>query len=481
VRTWSILASLVAAIVGLCSAFRIHLLWSDYPYFEFRGQTNDAVLRKCLDASGLLTPQDNLVREDFIHDWTLNNGATSGQIKNTSSVSKPQFRLLCTTTTRRILWGSYKLRCIDLKQWARRCAQNVEITVGIPLEYMEAKWKEDWPGSTAKDLNSTSVRQQFHSNRDSTNHGIYLSGQDMYNATIFFKALSRKHFPQYGNLFIDMVDEYSWTAESIPRNMHLIFQTQWQGPWHYPKHHSSIVEHWYNSYPADSGRLGSLPEYLPTIQQRTDDEGNSILEFATIWNTERSKDPTEGGCPSLTVSGVKYHCLNQDFDITTWYLDFFKHKDAQCDMARTLANPLLGEGKLYFNMFQKFDALVVLAKNHTMKLHFGNVQRGITQMRSGVPVLMEIRGSVLEDFMNRYNYTCAFQRYSAEPSFVIPDMTTHSPRRYWTFNEAVEQMKKVEIRRECQRQALEIVQDYSQSAIGQKFLRVVGYDGEFEC
>jgi hypothetical protein len=127
---------------------------------------------------------------------------------------------------------------------------------------------------------------------------------------------------------------------------------------------------------------------------------------------------------------------------------------------------------LYYDVFRKYDALVVLAKNHTMKLNYGNVQRTISQMRSGVPVLVEIRGQVLEDFIQRYNYTCAFQRYREIGSTI---------NNLWSFDEAVEKLKDVKIRRECQRQGLEIIKDYSPSKIGQKFLRILGYQGKFSC
>lgn len=145
-------------------------------------------------------------------------------------------------------------------------------------------------------------------------------------------------------------------------------------------------------------------------------------------------------------------------------------------MVRTLANPKFGAGMLYYNVFRDFDALVVLAKNDKMKLQYGNVQRAISQMRSGVPILMEIRGRVCEDFMDRYNYSCAFRRY--------PDEGTNQYGRssvLMSFDEAVEQLKNEDVRKECQRQGLEIVKDYSPSKIGQKFLKAVGYDGGFNC
>jgi len=292
-----------------------------------------------------------------------------------------------------------------------------------------------------------------------------------YDATIFIKSMSRKDFPQFGNKFIDIVDEYNWKEDKIPLDMHLILQTSWQGQSMYPNHSSSVVEHWYNSYPSDMVN-GGYPEFIPPIDQKS----SRRLRIATIWNTKRSHDPTEGGCPTLKIRGVKYDCLDKEFDITTWYLDFLKEEKDECQMVRTMAYPQLGPGMLYYNVFREFDALVVLAKNDTMKLEYGNVQRAVSQMRSGVPVLLEIRGRVLEDFMAQYNYSCAFRRYRQEPT-----IDHEHPAELMSFNEAVEKLKNPAVRRDCQRQGLEIVNDYSPSKIGQKFLKTVGYQGDFLC
>eukprot|EP00531_Pseudo-nitzschia_arenysensis_P002423 CAMPEP_0116120202 /NCGR_PEP_ID=MMETSP0329-20121206/3053_1 /TAXON_ID=697910 /ORGANISM="Pseudo-nitzschia arenysensis, Strain B593" /LENGTH=299 /DNA_ID=CAMNT_0003613963 /DNA_START=601 /DNA_END=1500 /DNA_ORIENTATION=- len=292
-----------------------------------------------------------------------------------------------------------------------------------------------------------------------------------YDATIFIKSMSKKSFPQFGNKFVDLVDEYNWKEEKIPPEMHLILQTEWQGELMYPNHTSSVVEHWYNSYPSDMVNEG-YPEFIPSINQKSPRQ----LHIATVWNTKRSHDPSEGGCPALSISGAKYDCVDKDFDITSWYLKLFKEENDKCEMLRTMAYPQLGPGMLYYNVFRKFDALVVLAKNDTMKLQYGNVQRAISQMRSGVPVLLEIRGRVLEEFMNVYNYSCAFRRYNKEPT-----TEQNYGGQLMSFDEAVEKLKDPEVRRDCQRQGLEIVKDYSPSKIGQKFLKTVGYKGEFLC
>jgi hypothetical protein len=344
--------------------------------------------------------------------------------------------------------------------------------------------------------------------------------QYTYNATIFVKSFPslNRLLPQvFGkNLFVDLVDEYGYAGDDIPRQYHLIAQTPWQGPEVFPGHKSSAVEHWYNSYPADmmisSSAISSTggahggdeddPKDIPVV---VDD--NQPLDFATIWNTKRDKEPSEGGCPALSMRhqavNITYSCLDLEFDISKWYLQYIlpthgqrgsqqqqhRHRfqsieEARADMEATLRDPFLGPGKLYYNIFQNFDVLVVLTKNDIQKIRYGNIQRTISQMRSGVPVLVEIRGRVLHDFMDKYNYTCAFQRYpddfdDGNTKENTIDLT--STRKYWTFDEAIEGMRKADVRRKCQRQGLDIVKDYSPSKIGQKFLRTVGYKGDFVC
>merc|ERR1712137_644926 len=108
-----------------------------------------------------------------------------------------------------------------------------------------------------------------------------------FDSTIFIKSMSKRPFPQWGNKYVDIVDEYNWKAENVPLEMHLILQTKYQGEVMYPNHTSTVIEHWYNSYPDDMVN-GGYPEYIPSIQQKS----SRRLHIATVWNTRRSHDPT---------------------------------------------------------------------------------------------------------------------------------------------------------------------------------------------
>jgi hypothetical protein len=159
------------------------------------------------------------------------------------------------------------------------------------------------------------------------------------------------------------------------------------------------------------------------------------------------------------------------------------------DIEHIMSHPGWGHGMLYYHLFWQYDVLVVPAKNHTQKLKYGNVQRAVSQMRSGVPVLVEVWGPVMEDFVVKYNYTrCSFVQHrpttgssSLSDTDDDPQQNSHTPK-FWSWEEAVEFMMDPLLRRECQERGLQIAQDYSPSTIGKKFLKAVGYEGNnFVC
>ena len=131
----------------------------------------------------------------------------------------------------------------------------------------------------------------------------------------------------------------------------------------------------------------------------------------------------------------------------------------------TLKDPQLGPGRLYYELFWMYDILVVPAKVG-VQLKYGSVQRATSQMRSGVPVLVEAYEGAQQDFVDAYNYTCSYSE--TNPA-------------YWTFDEAVEAMKSVEIRKKCQEEGLKIAMDNSPNSIAKKQLTTLGYRGRFKC
>jgi hypothetical protein len=271
-------AIFILGLLGLYSFSASKYLFAQQELSLIYYGENDATLRRCVDsADGLWTPQENYLTH------------RSNMHKKNESVD---FRIMCTSINKRIAWGSYKLRCNDLKRWVDVCVPNVDITVGVSIEQLHERWSN-------KNNSTSQVGSILSPNRTSDNDIFY-------NATIFVKSMSRKDFPQFGSKFIDIVDEYNWKEEKIPPEMHLILQTRWQGQSMYPNHTSSVVEHWYNSYPSDMVNGGYL-EYIPSTEQKS----SRRLHIATIWNTRRSHDPTEGGCPTLNIPGAKYDCIDK--------------------------------------------------------------------------------------------------------------------------------------------------------------------------
>ncbi|KAG7345887.1 hypothetical protein IV203_004954 [Nitzschia inconspicua] len=203
----------------------------------------------------------------------------------------------------------------------------------------------------------------------------------------------------------------------------------------------------------------ALPEFLPTISNRAE------ISLATIWSLKSF----EGGCPdTYGIKDVSYDCIIQDFEIENWYEKVVRTPNTEVEILNTMSDPKLGAGKLYYNLFHQYDVLVALAMNNTDKLRYGNVQRTVSQMRSGVPVLVEIWGPVLQEFIDKYNYTCTFQR-------------EHPNQPYMTFQGAVKMMKDPAVRTQCQMEGLEIAKEFSPNRIGKKLLRAVGYNGKFWC
>lgn len=407
-------------------------------------------------------------------------------------LNQPKFRILCTSDKKRVEWGSYKLRCKDWNDWMKVCVKDtVKMTVGVPIEKIYAEGVRN--ATTAKPY---------------------------YNVTISTKVVPKTPLlPQFGTFYVDLVDDYIIKDKDVPKDVHLILQTDWQGREIFPTHNSTAVEHWYNSYPDDMFKTD--PEHIPPIRilrgnnngwgrwwnwggssndnnndnnidnsnNTNMDDHSSTLRLATIWNT-LAKD-TKSGCPSVEgISGVRYDCIEQEFDILDWYSQVDTSPN-QADVVKMyMDEPKWGTGRLYYHLFRTYDVMVVPAKNHPMKLKYGNVQRAVSQMRSGVPVLLEVWGEVMEDFMSKYGYKCAFARHEMTGKFQLYQdgtqlkknvNTTMTRSSFWTWEQAVEEMKKAEVRRECQQQGLEIAKDYSPTTIGKKFLRAVGYDGPFEC
>ena len=154
---------------------------------------------------------------------------------------------------------------------------------------------------------------------------------------------------------------------------------------------------------------------------------------------------------------------------------------------------------MYYELFWKHDVLVIPVKRESAlpKLRYGNVQRAVSQMRSGIPVLLEIGGEVLEEFMERYNYTCAFVNSTANRLMYDTMMpksndTTWSNvkfrksrhydnRKHWSFDEAVTAMKNPKLRHQCQQEGMKIAKDFTPSRIAQKHLRALGFRGKFQC
>ncbi|KAL3940903.1 MAG: hypothetical protein SGBAC_004646 [Bacillariaceae sp.] len=275
--------------------------------------------------------------------------------------------------------------------------------------------------------------------------------------------------PKLGRIFVDIVDDYVVKSADLQPGNEVFVQSEYHGQDKFSDTKYHVVEHWYNSFPQDMLQGTKNPQFtIPTIRNV------SSLHVATIWNNQGNP------CPEKVSKDIVYSCIDKPFGVEVWYEDFFKMfkttTSSELERLAILAkDDTQGPGRIYYEIFWKYDMLVVPAKTaRREKLRYGNVQRAISQMRSGVPVLLEINGEVFQDFLIAHNYTCVYVMNNA----LLPLKMT---RRLWSFDEALEAMKSSRIRQQCQDEGLEIVKHYSPSTIVEKELRLIGYDGEFNC
>jgi len=252
-----------------------------------------------------------------------------------------------------------------------------------------------------------------------------------YDATMFVKSIVYHWWirglrrTNFGKLLVDIVDRYSFVGNKVPTYYEVIVQNKAQASL-YPHHTTHIITHWYNSYPEDVGN----PMTLPTI------ESVSTLHVATVWDPE----PFQAGCMSIeSMRDVEYTCIEEKFDIGTWYKKYLTADSG--DVRSILNDPNTGPGLLYQMLFRQYHVLVIYAKSGE-KLKYGNVQRIVSQMRSGVPVLLENRGEAFHEFITTYNYSCTF----------------HSNDR--AFQDAIERMKSPKLRQTCRDQAAALVGEF---------------------
>lgn len=344
-----------------------------------------------------------------------------------------KYRILCTTNGRQMRWGSYQIRCRDLKKWADRCATDIRI----------------------------------HLQSHEQTHDFYrLFDRMSYNATVSIKTPFNNPSAKFGRVFLDVVDNYAVSADRVDPRTEVIVQNHHHAEDMFQNRTFHVVEHWYNSYPEDMTSDKTVFE-VPKIA------AVDALKMATVWTNKEQPCPTLYPMPPK----VTYQCIDEVYTIETWYNKYFNlsNPGEQDKISKILNNPLQGPGRLYYELFWLYDVLVIPVKTAFMpKLRYGNVQRAVSQMRSGVPVLLEIYGEVLEEFMDEYNYTCAFVLNSTK-------LVYETKRQYWTFEEAAEAMKSPALRRRCQEEGFRIDKDYSPSEIAQKQLRALGYQGRFEC
>lgn len=336
----------------------------------------------------------------------------------------PPFRILCTATPVVMGWGSFRIRCRDFKKYAEfYFGPHVQIDVISATEAMghynaTIMIKVTKPGKRVPPLTKIANRS---------------------NGTISF-----------GNIFIDVVDNYNLDDARIPQSYHVIVQNDLHAQEVFASrstHLVHVVPHWFNSFVADvESETPVLP--APVLKKKPsrwgrNDPGNN-LTIAMIWNPRAPDHEHAAQVVSIPETGYTFLPMNFEFDIGTWFPDLQGSPYAPNAMgqnesiAAMLADPARGEPYLYLTLFRKYDVLLILGKfSDPNKDRYNSVQRAISQMRSGIPVLLEC---VPAQAHLCVDYPCGFS--------TADEMKA-----------ALERMKDLKVRQECARKGVEITSE----------------------
>ncbi|KAL7473121.1 hypothetical protein ACHAXS_013516 [Conticribra weissflogii] len=349
------------------------------------------------------------------NEFQLRVGYASRQLKieekNVSKTSSEEkYKILCSAQAHTMTWGSYLARCNTFKRWVDQCAPSVELTLG------------KLPG---KDDDSV-----------------------QYNATMYVKSIPPVQ-ENLGKVFIDVVDSFGIQSSNVPQDYEVITQNDFQSDL-FPEHKTHIIEHWYNCDPSDT--------YTHEIEDVT-----PLKVGAVCLSCPRPDIPDD--LPDVNFTMIDEHVEGNH--ISKWFLKFMASEGwTQEKMKQVLADSEFGTGMLYYHVFRTFDVMIVTPKESPEKLRYGSIQRIVSVMKSGVPVLVEVQGPAFEKFVDGYDYSCV---YSKEGD------------KYPSLKEALGNLTDVAARKKCQDEGLRIAEDFDPDVVVKLLLNTLGYDGEFEC
>ncbi|KAL7470765.1 hypothetical protein ACHAXS_011023 [Conticribra weissflogii] len=267
-----------------------------------------------------------------------------------------------------------------------------------------------------------------------------------YNATMYHKGIPPER-DDLGKVFIDVVDDFTFSGLIVPKDFEIIVQNEFQSEV-FPHHNTHIIEHWYNTDPSDT--------YVHDIAEV------SPLKVGTVCFL----CPYPGIPSDLDVNFTFVNEFKEGIYIEKWYPTFMASKGWTEEKTRDfLKDNEYGMGILYYDLFRTFDVMIITPKPYK-KQRYGSIQRITSAMKSGVPVLVEAKGPAFEAFVDRYNYPCVY---------------ADSGGKYPTLREALVSMQNVTMRIKCQKEGLQIAEDFSPEFLIKKLLHTMGYEGSYKC
>ncbi|PJB10440.1 MAG: hypothetical protein CO120_04940, partial [Gammaproteobacteria bacterium CG_4_9_14_3_um_filter_38_9] len=193
---------------------------------------------------------------------------------------------------------------------------------------------------------------------------------------------------------------------------HLIVQNALHGQEkfpHWPKEKVHIVSHWYNGFDDDLDGESIKPE-LPLKPSWI--EGQDPLHMVIVWSPQPSDVKHVKNLVLLPERGYEFEKLELQFKIWRWFSKLENGPNTTNmqgeveSIDHIVRDPKRGEPYLYQLLFRRYDILLVLGKTENKKKRHNSVQRAVSQMRSGVPVLLECNPAHAALCSN---YSCTFK------------------------------------------------------------------------
>eukprot|EP00522_Entomoneis_paludosa_P006312 CAMPEP_0172448396 /NCGR_PEP_ID=MMETSP1065-20121228/7421_1 /TAXON_ID=265537 /ORGANISM="Amphiprora paludosa, Strain CCMP125" /LENGTH=359 /DNA_ID=CAMNT_0013199875 /DNA_START=120 /DNA_END=1199 /DNA_ORIENTATION=+ len=340
-----------------------------------------------------------------------------------------------------------------------------------------------WGSYTIRCRHFKSYAERFFGPQVQVDTNPYTTAKGHYNATILTKVLQPNDQPNepsmqnlvehskntlsFGQIFIDLIDFYP-NPEDIPDKYHLIVQNELHAQhfknsdgqrWKSSNVH--IVPHWFNAFPGDA--KADTPALPPLVLANSTTTG-APLQLAMVWSARGPGKQHANETILLPEEGYEFHHINLAMGIATYLQEstgssFVNNHLGQKESIQAIAqDPSRQDPYLFMLLFRQFDVLLVLGKTDGPKLYFNSAHRAVSQMRSGVPIVLECTPSQQHLCLE---YPCHFDTGNSTQLKAV-----------------LERMKNVSVRQDCVDKGIEITKKYTPKRVIDDYLTIIGLPPE---